>query len=484
MQSINERAANYSSGVDKRVKGVLAENKSWSSKYKTLVGYLEGNDPVVADKARRTLLIMDNQNKYLEGLKSDARMEATFTNSLGALVPKVLDLVRIFYPNLVAQDLVDIQPMDRQNGEVFIVKPVYTNSAGGVNAGDQVFKTVTDGTYASEKVTFALGTGDAAATTIAGLTGATTTLAPIPVRPGTVVVYGGNVALGQDDGNGNLLGVGADPAKLSGGTINYATGAIVGTFAAAPANLRAITVKYRYDSEVTASNIRELEIQLSLVPVTAESHPLRVKWSTQAQLAAAAHLDLDIPDTLANLVASFIRQERDIFLINQIIAAATADSNLNFDATPPTNYSRLARYAEIELKLNYAESQIQAALGRGGVSWVLCGTNAADIWRNCNGFEPTDVVAPIGPHVIGTLRDGTVKVIKVPSMSADTYVTGFKGYVVGDAATILAEWIPLYASPVFQSYDLNNYQGLMSLYATIINNAAYYRKGTISAYGA
>lgn len=476
-------ANTYEDKVNKRVKGILSENKSWPSKYKSLMKYLESPDQSLVDKARRTLLVMANQERYMEGVRSDPRLEATFTNSLGALVPKVIDLVRIFYPNLVAQDLVDIQPMDRQNGEVFIVKPVYSNTAAGVTAGNQVFRTVTDGTYASERVSFAIGTGNASATTFATLVGAVVTLAPVPVRPGTVTIYVAGAAIATDDGNGNFT-VTATTPHLTAGTIDYTTGAITGTFSAAPANAAAVTAGYRYDSETTATNIRQLEIQLSLVPVTAEPHPLNVKWSTQAQLAAAAHLDLDIPDTLSNLVASFIRQERDLFLINLIINAATADTGLNFDAVAPTNYSRLAKYAEIELKLNYGESQIQALLGRGGVSWILAGPNASDIWRNCNGYVPNDVVAPIGPHVIGSLRNGTVKVIKVPSMDSNTYVIGFKGYVVGDAATILAEWVPLYASPVFQSYDLNNYQGLMSLYATLINNAAYYRKGTISNYTA
>lgn len=477
MPSLVETHESYVQSSDRRIQSILTENKSWKNKYKGLVGYLESNNPELQMKARRTLMIMNNQAKYLEGLHGDPRMEATFSNALGALVPKVLDLVRIFYPNLVAQELVDIQPMDRQNGEVFIVKPVYNDTAAGVTAGQQVFKQVTDGTYASERVAFALPAGDGINKTFA------IALTVLPVRPGTVTVTEG-LMVGTDDGNGHLSGTDGAGNTFA-GTLDYVagTGNIVVTGAAPVLGLVG-TIGYRYDSEQDANNIRELDIQLSLIPVTAESHPLRVKWSTQAQLAAAAHLDLDIPDTLSNLVASFIRQERDIYLINLIVASATADANMNFDATPPTNYSRLAKYAEIELKLNYTESQIQASLGRGGVSWILCGTNAADIWRNCNGFVASDVIAPIGPHVIGTLRDGTIKVIKVPSMNQNTYVVGFKGYVVGDAATILAEWIPLYASPVFQSYDLNNYQGLMSLYATVLNNTAYYRKGLCSNYSA
>lgn len=457
---------------DQKVGAILESNRSWKTKYKSLVGMLENVDPRIQARAKATLQIMENQAMYMDAVRRDPRLESTFSNALGQLVPKVVDLVRIFYPNLIAHELVDIQPMDRQNGEIFVVRPVYTNTAAGVTAGQQVFQHVTDGTYASENTTIVIGTGNGTLTTF------TATAAPVPIRPGTFSLSTADGITATDNGNGAISGTGVS------GTINYISGAISVTFTVAPTNTTSVVGTFRYDSEQNTSQMRSLDIQLSLIPVTAQPHPLRVSWSTQAQLAAASHLDLDIPDTLANLVSSFIKQERDMDLINKISAAATLDSNLAFDASPPSNYSKLARYAEIELKLNYAESKIQLTMGRGGVSWVLCGNNAADLFRNAAGFEPSEVVAPVGPHKIGTLRDGTVAVIKVPSMNINTYIMGFKGYVVGDAAAILAEWIPLYASPVFQAPDLSNQQGMMSLYTTIINNAGYYLKGTISNYAA
>lgn len=453
-----------------RIQNILNENRSWKKQYRDLIEHLDSPDQRIRDRAMSTLQVMQNQVMYLESLTRDPRLEAVFTSNLGPLVPKVIDLVRIFYPNMVAHDLVDIQPLDRQNGEIFVVKPTYDNSAAGVTAGQQVFQQVTDGTYASETLPL----------TFAGATTGpyTSTASELPVRPGSVQVFVSGVLVGTDNGSGVITGAG-----LTAGTVDYTTGAVSVTFAVAPAAVPTGTAAY--SSEATPGNIRSLSINLSTIPVQAQPHPLQISWSVQAQLAAAAHLDLDIPQTLADAVASFIKQERDLTLISQILSGAVADPNLNFDATPPTNYSRLARYAEIELKLNYAESDIQVGEGRGGVSWILTGTNGADIWRNCNGFEPSDVVAPIGPHKIGTLRDGTVAVIKNPFMNRNAYAIGFKGYVMGDAATILAEWIPLYATPVFQSPNLVNQQGLTSLYYLQNNNAAaYYRSGTISNYTA
>lgn len=477
--------------MEQRVGRILTENKDWGSRYKVLAKMLECGDPDLEMRALRTFQVMENQRQVMEQIKRKPQMESTFTQALGDLVPKVIDLVRIFYPNLVAQDLCDIQPMDRQNGEIFKIKPVFSNSAGGVTAGQQVFQNITDGTYAStlQSIQLTQAAGDATGKTFTG------TIPNFPIRPGSVFVVvntGGsgdsqfvngrdyvnsdpNVAVGQ------IIGTG-----IASGSVNYATGVVTVVLDSAPSAATGLvgTATGGSQYEQNPAVINSVDIQMSLLPVTAQPHPLRVKWSAQAQLAAAAHLDLDVGDILTNLAASFIRQERDIGVINTILSSAIADPNLNFDATAPTNYSVLAKYAQIGLKLNYAESQIQRLLGRGGVSWVLCGTNAADIWRNAADFEPSGIVAPIGPHKIGTLRDGTVAVIKVPSMNANSYVIGFKGYVIGDASIILAEWVPLFATPVFQAPDLTNQQGMMSMYALVQNEVQYFRSGTISNYTA
>lgn len=473
MNPIVERGnGDYRQNIDRRVQNVIVENRSWKDRYKALMNCLESGDPLVAMKAKKTLLAMHNQALAMENVARDKRLEATFTQALGQLVPRVIDVVRVFYPNLIAQDLVDIQPLDRQNGEIFTVKPIFTNSGAGVTAGQEVFKNPTDGTYASTKINVAVGTGDGTEDDFGS------TLAPAPVRPGTFSVAAGAVT-GTDNGAGLITGTG-----ITSGTINYTTGVWTVKFATAPAAAVPVTATYSYDSEANPSGIREVEIKLANLPVTAEPHPLRIAYSTQSELAASSHLDLDIGDILTNLVGSLIKNERDILLANLIIAAATAVSTLNFDAAAPSNYSRLAKYAEFEAKLDAAESQIQLTNGRGGVSWVLCGSNVANVIRHCTSFQDSGIVAPIGPYRCGTLRDGTVPVIKVPTMNANTYVFGFKGYVVGDAATILAEWIPLYASPLFRSYDLNNYQGMMSLYALVQNNPGYYVKGQMTNYGA
>ncbi|MFL5282235.1 MAG: hypothetical protein ACJ8AW_14925, partial [Rhodopila sp.] len=103
--------------------------------------------------------------------------EAVVSTSLGALTPRVMDDIRIFYPNQIATELVDIQPLDGMVGSVFILKPRFSNSLpantpGRVLAGDEIFVNRTY-YYASEVSGQIIGTGDGTAVTFAGSIGRT-----------------------------------------------------------------------------------------------------------------------------------------------------------------------------------------------------------------------------------------------------------------------------------------------------------------------
>lgn len=454
--------------------GVQAFEERYADRYPEIGTMLESSDAAVVQNAAQTMVMVERTEMFIENMKHQYG-EAVVTQSLGQLPTRVLDVVRIFYPNQIANKVLDIQPIDGQVGQIFVMKPTFGDTFGGVSAGDEIFKDQPDNfNYASESIDGVLGTGDGTTTNFTGTINGTL----VPIRPRTVSVIVGSVSL-VDDGNGNIVGNGGS------GTVNYATGAFDVTFAAAPANAADIVVEYCYSSEQAEETIRTVEFNLNLIPVKAKRHPLRFKHSVDAGLAANAHLAIDVGDTLSQLMGQYIKVERDNKVVQLINRNATPNATLNFDAdTTGLSYDKRSFYGEIELKLDQAESLIQAQNGKGSVDFVICGANAANVFRNCRGFRETPQVAPIGAHEIGTLRDGTVTVIKSLTMQTNDYVFGFKGYQMGEAATILAEWIPVYFTPVFQAPTLSNSQGTMSMYDLFVNNKDYYYKGTLTNYGA
>jgi len=86
------RAANgVAEDSGSRIQNILKENKDFTKKYKNLIKGLDSKSLSERRKVETTLRIMDNQAKYVESIKSDAKLEATFTQNLGALVTKVID---------------------------------------------------------------------------------------------------------------------------------------------------------------------------------------------------------------------------------------------------------------------------------------------------------------------------------------------------------------------------------------------------------
>jgi hypothetical protein len=183
-----------------------------------------------------------------------------------------------------------------------------------------------------------------------------------------------------------------------------------------------------------------------------------------------------------------LKKERDNRLLNLIKSKATHYTSLDFDATLPTTYSKKDFYAGFEVKLDQATSEIQQATGRGGCNFVVVGQNVANILKQASGFRAEPEVPTIGSYRVGTLRDGTVPVIKCAAdqqmIGVNDVVFGYKGFQFGDSAVILAEFIPLYATAEFQNPNLYNERGLMSMYALQENVTSYLARGVISNYSA
>jgi hypothetical protein len=54
---------------------------------------------------------------------------------------------------------------------------------------------------------------------------------------------------------------------------------------------------------------------------------------------------------------------------------------------------------------------VLSSIGRVGGA-LARGAKTAAVWSQVPGFEASGITAPIGPYEIGTLRDGTVFVVK------------------------------------------------------------------------
>lgn len=418
---------------------------------------------------------------------------------VASLTPQVVDIVSIFYPQMVAHYIADIQALDKQTGEIFVIKTRYGMSAATVQAGDIIFETPTDGTYASEKLTAStaitaenlsgeyilnLAGREAGAPTMNEETDKLEGGVKVAIRKGSVRVFLGGKEVARDYGTGVLLSKNVDSANS---TVDYANGTVTVAFNDGFA-LEAgavVSAEALYDSEIYDDAIRTVEFDILEKPVRAEEHPLMSSYSVASALVANAHMNLDVDEMISNQLAGTIRWERDIDLVNKISAAAVAHPELAFDCSANgSNLTLKQRYNSYDVFISGARGAIQEAMGRGTVEFmIVSASQGLPIVEQIDGFVAApESKKPIGPYLAGTLRDGTINVIAVPytaTLPADEIVFGFKGYQVGDASVIVAEWVPLYFTPTFQAPNLKNHKGCLSFYDLFVNEPKYLVKGAI-----
>lgn len=429
---------------------------------------------------------------------------ASLMPGVASLTPRVVDIVNIFYPQMVAHHIADIQALDRQTGEIFVIKSRYGMSAAGVAAGDIIFEKATDGSYASEWYVYtpvALSESGASSIslTMADPNGgqpfedesAAIPTANYAVRAGSIRVFIGGKEIARDFGTGQVAGKGV----LNTSVVDYTTGEITLAldpvyFADAIAAGAQVTAQAARDTEINDDTIRTVEFDILEQPVRAEEHPLMSSYSVASALVANAHMALDVDELISNELAGTIRWERDLALIKKVSTAAAAQPELTFDCSANgTNLTLKQRYGSYDVMVSTARGLIQKAMGRGAVDYmIVSATTGLTVVEQIEGFKAApEAKKPVGPYLAGTLRDGTISVIAVPytagannPIAEDEVIFGFKGYQIGDAGVIVAEWVPLYFTPTFQAPNLKNHKGCLSFYDLFINQPKYLVKGAIT----
>ena len=121
--------SNLGSRCPNLVKGLESESKEAKYAAATLVQLLENTADYVMKEQGRDILHEDAINATANTLLSPG---------VASLTPAVVDIVNVFYPQMVANYIADIQALDRQSGQIFTIKTRYSENAADVKAGDIV----------------------------------------------------------------------------------------------------------------------------------------------------------------------------------------------------------------------------------------------------------------------------------------------------------------------------------------------------------
>lgn len=467
MAELNEAKA-----VGQRNKGLVLARTGWRKHF---------TEGVSDEKAWVMGYLLENQKEWLDNLDEETKI-----STIGSFEKYVFPLIQNIYPNLIAADLVSVQPLTSSNSLIFFKDTRFGSNKGRVRQGQSMYSARTGWNdaagfnYSSEVVEGeTIGVGDGADTT--PLSGSAA-LTYHPLRPGSITVTytannGVDIHTANDDGAGGFVG-----ADLTSGTIDYNTGAILLTFSGAGTSPAAanIEVTYEYNSE-GSSQIPQVDIVLTSVPVQSRPRKLRARWSIEAAAMLKSVHGEDAESVVTSDMANELKIETDREIIGDLLNMATANDTTGvipkteFSRTPDQGVALYLHRQAFVYSITEASNKIFRANRRHGANYAVVGVNLASIIQGQEGiqFQPSGQYTGSGVQFIGTLN-GMWKIYMDPYMDPDTGFMGFKGGSFLDAGYVYAPWIPFYSTPTIVLDDFLGRKGLLTHYGKKPVNGLFY----------
>ena len=429
-------------------------------------------------------ILLENQQEYAYYMQQQATSslfaEATVTQGVSTFTKFSFPIVRGLIPNLVASEIVSVQPMMAPSGVVFYMRMVAGTSKGSTARGTDLAENA-DANYSSEQVEGeSLGQLDSSLD-------ASGTLSFTPVRQNTVTVdVGGDVTL-VDDGNGSLT-VNSGTAVLTSGTINYTTGAISVNFASGTANEDAVLASYRYDLE-GSSQVPEIDVIITSSPVIARRRSLRSRISVESAHNLKVVHGVEADEELASYIVNELRFEIDREVINQLEQIAQGGTSRAFDArrAPVSNENPGVALDEhlrgFKKTLIDDGNQIFKTTKRAEGNFVIGGIEVGGLLEVLPGFVGSGMMDLHGVVKIGTI-DGRWTCYKDPYKHDRKYTVGYKGDSFLKTGYILAFYVPLFATQQITLDDFIARRGIGTLYAKKVVDGRYYINNYVQTEGA
>lgn len=461
----------------------------------------------VKDPYRRKVLAMLYENQ-MQDMKRRLE-EDTLSSNAGAYTKYIFPVLRRVFPNLIANEIVSVQPMTGPIGAVFYFEYKYGKGKGETDADTNLVENLSVD-YSSEKVTneqLAPGNG----TDFGPAPGAplSVVLQYSPVRPldaaagysvtvAEVTTTGTVVQSATDNGTGGFTGA------ATAGTINYATGQITGfRFAATPAAANRIVATYWYDSEANRQ-VPDVYIDIGFQTLSAKPRKLKARWSAEAADDLRAFHGLDAETELVAGISNEIALELDREILDDLFAAS-AGISATFDFTVPAGLAEVDHIRALLTRMSAVSYLIHKQSKRAPANWFVTSPEVSArivqlqthnelraIWvsqpeRADGPFDGIPTPPSYGPTMghQGIIKLGPVSNkwmgYQDPYFRFNQILLGLKGTSYLDAGYVFAPYVPLQMTPTFLDPEDQTYRkGLRTRYATKLLRSEWYGRVTIT----
>lgn len=376
--------------------------------------------PVINSDYKRfvTETVLENQIKYLKGMNENNPVPTNQTGGVANWDPVLIKMVRQSMPNLMAFDLMGVQPMTGPTGSIFAMRARYTNQTGAEALFDEANTAHSGtGTHAGDTSGFAadaFGTGD----------------------PATGTSYG----TGMTKAAGEVLGSQGNPAW------------------------------------------NEMAFSIERVDVSAKTRKLKASFTRELQFDLKNIHGLDADTELANILATEINAEIDRETLRTInvaaqIGAQTATTPGSFDVAADSDGRWLVeRFKGLLFQLELEANAVSVNTRRGRANRIICSANVASALNMAGVLDYSNQLAsqtglsvdPSGNTYAGILL-GKYQTYIDPYATVDYITVGYRGANAWDAGAYFCPYLPLEMYNTVGQGDFNPIIGFATRYGVIAN---------------
>lgn len=450
----------------------LADSRRWKP-------YVKGLDGL---SRSFTAIMLENQRRYHTqtlGIDPTNLNETTKVMSVGGFDKYAYPLIRAVYPNLIANDLVSVQPMAGPASIVFYMDFLYSDTKGSITAGTSAFDSRTgpakNKDYASTivpEMALAMNSNNVAQGAMSQW---------VPIKPGTcrltALEADGTAHVFVDNGAGSFLKISSGGTLTAGSTINYSTGAVA---LGMTEDLDSATMTFAFDGEAN-DNVSAIDLQLTSSPVMAKFRHLRTRWSLEASQNLNALHGIDAESELVSMMAEYIRYEIDQEIVDDLFQFAGA-GNVVWDKAIPFGVSWKDHKESIKDAFIAANQLVYKATLRAQTNWIVAGVDVCTIIESHPEFKAApgalDTQNTTGIVKLGTLA-GRWTIYKSPFLPDAKWVQGYKGNSFLDAGYVYSPYIPIYTTPTVVLDDFQGRKGTGTQYGTKPVNSLFYATGEV-----
>ena len=497
-------------------------------------GLLEGMDNEWQKSGMATLL--ENQARQLISENSTTSPNAGVGVGDEEWSGVALPLVRRVFGNIVAQELVSVQPMNLPSGLVFYLDFKYGKTEGKFTSGDSIHGKTgpnspsgssapfgTGGLYGAGKYGYSTNLSSEAALAVASTPTAASFkdidfnsedsasvsndgLVKIAfahsglTNPDLKAVRSFDITLTNTSGsilpqytkvNGANIEVIADMEK-SVDLLGHASGSLIVDFIVEnSAGDRGDFEDRAGDATTDSLSIPEVNLEMRSLPIVAKTRKLKAVWSPELAQDLNAYHSVDAEAELTSMLSDYISMEIDLEILDMLISDAqtedywSAKAGEDYDSATTAFVSntfygtRFEWYQTLVSKIQKVSNEIHRLTLRGGANFVVVAPKVATILESLPGYvsQPGDGGNDqfgMGISKIGQAA-GRYTVYKNPYMTENSILVGFRGSNFLETGAVYSPYVPLITTPlVYDPSDFTPRKGVMTRYAKKMIRPEFY----------